>query len=742
MPRQNAQIKDYARLSRERGERVFPRKLLDDDGRYPPERSIFADEDTGVEIWRLTNLPSTDHIAYSSVPAFSPNGRRIIFLSTRKYGDWEPSGAEQFRYAARAIMIMSADGNSLVELGHEGNYPIFSRDGEEVLFGHDSTLTAVHLDTAERRVVAAHEDAEGAYDWQLNVSPDGERVCYVLHYATDDSVVLRTPSEIWVTEADGSSKKKIATGHVGHPQFCPADPAQLSFVDFEIGNRLWLIRVNGSSARPFAETSELPAGPGRFCDEGYRRAWPEALGPGLTQCRWWPGSRDRVSTVRDGAVVLVDGTSGSRRELGHSGGHPAADGDGRLVVTDAGGRLTLFHVDAALNGHPFAERLCGARHRSLLDRKCGYHNHLHPCWSPDGTKVLFSSNSHWQDKRLMDLFAAVVRNPLPPRNLRLERSGEQTALRWDPPARSQEVAGYCLYRSDMSAAGYERVARSLTPKEGRILQNVPRRPTYYVVTAVEHSGLESGYSNEVCVRAGSDDTPLRPVRTFCEAEHGLLSPTMVAVRSPDASNRECVRPAQSDLLVRVDIEFTVAQLSSYMIWARTRCAGAGAAWRVTFPNGRQTELEVQNRPWQWLRLAGEGQFLFPLQAGPHRLSFESVMGIPFLDRVCITDDMEFRPIAEGTERSAPAKVARVRTSIVDNVIVLEWDESPQVLYYNVYSSVLSQFSCDPSTLLVSPSDTLHVDWFVQPGQTYYYRVTAVNAAGLESEASSTVSCRL
>ena len=75
MPRQNAQIKDYARLSRERGERVFPRKLLDDDGRYPPERSIFADEDTGVEIWRLTNLPSTDHIAYSSVPAFSPNGR-------------------------------------------------------------------------------------------------------------------------------------------------------------------------------------------------------------------------------------------------------------------------------------------------------------------------------------------------------------------------------------------------------------------------------------------------------------------------------------------------------------------------------------------------------------------------------------------------------------------------------------------------------------------------------------------
>lgn len=742
MPLQNAPIKDYARLSRERGERVFPRKLLDDDRTYPSERSIFADEDTGVEIWRLTSLPSTDHTAYSSVPAYSPDGRRIVFLSTRKHGDWEPSGSGHFRYAARTIMAMATDGTGLTELGVDGNYPVFSHDGEEIFFGQDEALMALLLETGERRAVVVHDDARDAYIWQLNVSSDGRHVCYVLHYAADAGIPIRIPSEIWVARVDGSAKTQIASGHVGHPQFCPADSTQLSFVDFELDHSLWLIGIDGTNARPFAAASESPAVSDRFCDEGYRRAWTARLGPSLKQCLWWPGSRDRCSAVHDGVIVLVDGSSGSCEQLGHFAGHPVADADGRSVATDSGGRLTMFHVNAALSGHPFAEKLCGARHRSLLDRTRGFHNHMHPCWSPDGTKILFSSNSHWDDKHLMDLFAAVVRNPMPPRNLRLERDGEQTALKWDPPVRSREIAGYCLYRSDMSASGYERVARSLTPKEGRILQNLPRRPTYYVVTAVEHSGLESGYSNEVCVRVGSDDAPPRPIRVFCEAEHGLLSPAMVAVRGAGASNRECVRPAQDDLPARVDIEFTLERLSSYVIWARVRCSGAKSAWRVTLPNGRRAELKVLNKPWQWLRLAGEGQFLFPLQAGRHRLSFESVGGIPYLDRICITDDMELRPIAEGTERSAPAKVARARTSIVDNVIVLEWDESPQALHYNVYSSVLSDFSCDPATLLVSPCDTRHVDWYVQPGQTYYYRVAAINAAGLESEPSSTISCRL
>ncbi len=80
-------------------------------------------------------------------------------------------------------------------------------------------------------------------------------------------------------------------------------------------------------------------------------------------------------------------------------------------------------------------------------------------------------------------------------------------LQWDPNSES-DLAGYNLYRSTSSGSGYSKVNSSLISSpcftDDSILLGVTY---YYVCTAVNISGLESGHSNEVSYMSGPLNTP-------------------------------------------------------------------------------------------------------------------------------------------------------------------------------------------------------------------------------------------
>ncbi len=108
---------------------------------------------------------------------------------------------------------------------------------------------------------------------------------------------------------------------------------------------------------------------------------------------------------------------------------------------------------------------------------------------------------------------------------------ESVTLQWDPNSEA-DLAGYNLYRSSSSGFGYSKVNSGLIPSTSYTDNSVAVGATYYYVcTAVNTSGLESGYSNEVSYSAGPSNTP--PVAINDSASTPQNTSVMVNVLSND-----------------------------------------------------------------------------------------------------------------------------------------------------------------------------------------------------------------
>ncbi len=99
---------------------------------FDPNMEIFAANTDGTHIHRLTYSPG-----YDAECSYSPDGRRIVFCSTR--------GGNANLY------IMDADGSNVRQLTHSNGYnggPFFSPDGKRVVYRSDrkeSSLLQIHV---------------------------------------------------------------------------------------------------------------------------------------------------------------------------------------------------------------------------------------------------------------------------------------------------------------------------------------------------------------------------------------------------------------------------------------------------------------------------------------------------------------------------------------------------------------------------------------------------------------------
>jgi Tol biopolymer transport system component len=255
---------------------------------------------------RIARSQSTDR-----QPAYSPDGRRIVFASDRagNFDVWE-------------LVLESGAVRRLTDDPGEDWDPALSPDGKHLLWSSDRS--------GHFEIFMADADGSGAHQ----VTRDGLDAENPTMTA-DGSIVYASPAPgarqgLWKIRADGSGDTKLQPGPVVHPEVSPDGRYVLYFVSGEAR----ICRVSDGQRLPFrvdlASIHTLP-GRGRWTPDGKRIVLLGAL------------TEDGPSGVfvQDFSVEAAD-TSASRRPLA---GFEPEHGTDSFGVSPDGSHIAIAEID-------------------------------------------------------------------------------------------------------------------------------------------------------------------------------------------------------------------------------------------------------------------------------------------------------------------------------------------------------------------------------------------------------------
>lgn len=265
--------------------------------RHSEKSDLYLQRVDGTAVTQLTSDPADD-----AFPAFSPEGNRIAFCSTRS-GSWQ-------------IYLMDLDGRNVVQVTSgrmQCVHPSFSPDGRRLAFSSlgprsgQWELWTADLETSGQKMIGyglfprwsprkdldriAYQrprqrgsrwfslwtldivDGEGRRPTEVAVSPiaaivtpcwspDGRRLAFATVVEPSKNVA-GTPvgrQDIWTVDADGSNRQRVTDGSGSHlTPFWGADGRVYFISDRDGHESVWSARADGGPKTFTAEADDRPA---------------------------------------------------------------------------------------------------------------------------------------------------------------------------------------------------------------------------------------------------------------------------------------------------------------------------------------------------------------------------------------------------------------------------------------------------------------------------------------------------
>jgi TolB protein len=217
-------------------------------------QEIYVMNNDGTSQVRLTNNTDID-----SLPAFSPDGRKIAFISQKTSGDLNSN-----------IKIMNADGTNQTELtpitynstySSEDNRSLsWSPDGSKIAFDDAGEIFTVNVDGSNRTNLTNRSSVDIEPVW----SPDGTRILFV-----SSRVGYRT---MHTMKADGTDVRALPSDGEfwdTSPDWSPTGNKIVFVVDSESSiPPLYIANADGTNRQPFDGCE-----PGFCASHRYKPKW-------------------------------------------------------------------------------------------------------------------------------------------------------------------------------------------------------------------------------------------------------------------------------------------------------------------------------------------------------------------------------------------------------------------------------------------------------------------------------------
>lgn len=339
----------------------------------PREGRILTDAASGRRVRQVTAHPSIHHHPFFFVPAYDRANTKLIFISHR-------TGTPQIFFEDRASgqLVQVTDRPDLAEWSISP-----SPDGRFVYFTAGTGAWKVDLDTFDETQLADFGAVEmrekgmvGAAMGTTALSANGD--WWAIPVKTG-----KVSRFIVVETATGKSSVILERDTIGHPQFCPDDDNLILYAG-PLTDRVWTVARDGANNRRVYKRED-------------KMQW-------VTHEVWLPGRRAIAFVDWPRGMRLIDIDTGEAHWLHHfPAWHAAPDATGTRFVCDTNFPDKGLHIIPLVGAPRF---LCASEATSEgahwahpfpyndgpVAVEARQHTHPHPRFSPDGKRVVFTSD--------------------------------------------------------------------------------------------------------------------------------------------------------------------------------------------------------------------------------------------------------------------------------------------------------------------------------------------------------------